>query len=96
MSERHLPDRLVVISPTGAPDHYDAFVDGELVVNSTRQPFVDAARALLERGAASNSWLILRHADSDIDSLRAKVGVAAKLTVRARRPITAPCAAHRS
>jgi hypothetical protein len=76
--------RLVVISPTGAPDHYDAFVDGELVVNSTRQPFVDAARALLERGAASNSWLILRHADSDIDSLRAKVGVAAKLTVRDR------------
>jgi hypothetical protein len=76
--------RLVVISPNGAPDHYDAFVDGELVVASTRQPFLDAACALLERGADSNSWLVLRHAGSDTDSLRAKVGVAAKLTVRDR------------
>jgi hypothetical protein len=76
--------RLVVISPNGAPDHYDGFVDGELLVASSRQPFVDAARVLPERGADSNSWLVLRHAASDTDSLRAKVGVAAKLTVRDR------------
>jgi hypothetical protein len=76
--------RLVTVSPNGAPDHYDAFVNGKLVVSSSRQPFLDAARALLERGADSNSWLILRHADSDTDSLRAKVGVAAQLTVRDR------------
>jgi hypothetical protein len=76
--------RLVTVSPNGAPGHYDAFVNGKLVVSSSRQPFLDAARALLERGADSNSWLILRHADSDTDSLRAKVGVAAQLTVRDR------------
>jgi hypothetical protein len=76
--------RLVTVSPNGAPDHYDAFVNGKLVVSSSRQPFLDAARALLERGADSNSWLILRHAASDTDWLRAKVGVAAKLTVRDR------------
>ena len=73
--------RLCTISPNGAPGHFDAVVNGELLVRSSRTPFCDAARVLIDRGVDSNSWLILRHAGSDIDSLRAKVGVAAKLTV---------------
>jgi hypothetical protein len=74
--------RLVTISPNGAPGHFDAVVDGELIVTSSRQPFLDAARVLLARGVDSNSWLIQRHAGSDVDSLRGKVGIAAKLTVQ--------------
>ena len=74
--------RLCTISPNGAPDHFDAVVNGELLVRSSRTPFCDVARVLLYRGVDSNSWLILRHAGSQTDSLRAKVGVAAKLTVK--------------
>ena len=74
--------RLCTISPNGAPDHFDAVVNGELLVRSSRTPFCDVARVLLDRGVDSNSWLILRHAGSQTDSLRAKAGVAAKLTVK--------------
>jgi hypothetical protein len=73
--------RLVIVTPNGAPGHYDAVVDGELMVRASRVPFCDAARVLLERGVDGNSWLVMRHAGSETDSLRGKVGVAAKLTV---------------
>ena len=49
--------RLVTISPNGAPGHFDAILDGE-IVRSSRTPFTDTARVLLDRGADSNSWLI--------------------------------------
>jgi len=74
--------RLCVIAPSDAADRFDAMVDGEIVVRSSRTPFCDTARVLLDRGVDSNSWLILRHAGSQTNSLRAKVGVAAKLTVK--------------
>ena len=74
--------RLCVIAPSDAADRFDAMVDGEIVVQSSRTPFCDTARVLLDRGVDSNSWLILRHAGSRTDSLRAKAGVAAKLTVK--------------
>ncbi len=61
--------RLVVVSPSGAPDHYSAEVDGEIVCTSSRTPFCDAARILLSRGVDSNSWLILRHKGSDTELL---------------------------
>ena len=87
---KHLPPvqlfsnevRLVTVSPNGAPGHFDAVIDGELMVASSRQPFTDTARVLLDRGVDSNSWLIQRHAGSDVDALRGKVGIAAKLTVK--------------
>jgi len=36
--------RLCTISPNGAPDHFDAVVNGELLVRSSRTPFCDVAR----------------------------------------------------
>jgi hypothetical protein len=77
--------RLVTISPNGAHGHYDAVVDGELVVKSSLTPFCDAARVLVERGVDTNSWIVMRHQGSDVDALRSKVGIAAKLTVREDR-----------
>jgi hypothetical protein len=74
--------RLVIVSPNGALGCFDAVVDGELTVTSSHTPFCDAARVLLDRGVDSNSWLILRRAGSEIDSLRAKVGIAARVTVK--------------
>jgi hypothetical protein len=74
--------RLVTISPNGSHGHYDAEVDGELVVKSSLTPFCDAARVLVERGVDTNSWIVMRRQG---DALRAKVGIAAKLTVREDR-----------
>jgi hypothetical protein len=73
--------RLCVISPNGAPGRFDATVNGEQLVVSSRTPFLDAARILVERGYDTNSVLIARHAGSDINCLIAKIGVAAALTV---------------
>ena len=49
--------RLVTISPSTHRGHFEAVVNGELLVRSSRTPFCDA-----DRGVDSNSWLILRHA----------------------------------
>ena len=43
---------------------------------------VQAAHRSATWPASRNSWLILRHAGSQTDSLRAKAGAAAKLTVK--------------
>jgi hypothetical protein len=48
---------------------------------NSRQPFLDAARRLIEQGYDPATMLVMRHAGSSIDSLRAPLGVAACLTV---------------
>jgi hypothetical protein len=73
--------RLVVVSPNGAPGHFDAVCGNEVLVTNSRTPFLDAARVLQFRGVDSNSWLIGRHAESDVDAVRGKVGILARLTV---------------
>jgi hypothetical protein len=77
--------RLVVIAPTDQPGCYSGTVNGELLVLSSRTPFLDAARVLVERGCDTNSILIGRHAGSDTNALIAKIGVAARLTVEENR-----------
>jgi hypothetical protein len=74
--------RLVIISPNGAPARFDAAVDGQLLVTSSPTPLLDVAPLLIERGADTNSWIIMWHQDSDVDALRTKVGIAAKLIVK--------------
>jgi hypothetical protein len=55
----------------------------QFLVEGSRTPFFDAARALLAAGLADPSdTLVMRHAGSAHDALRARVGVAAKLMVR--------------
>ena len=74
--------RLVVVSPSGAPDHYSAHdYRGRLLVASSRQPLPDSCRVLLSEGADPNAWVHMRHAGSNTDALRTKVGIGAKLTV---------------
>ena len=74
--------RVCEIQPSGAPGEFTAKINGELLVWSSRTPLLDAARALLGKGADSNSWLILRHAGSNTDCLRGKLGILARLAVR--------------
>jgi hypothetical protein len=71
---------LTVTGVHGRPDAYSAQVSGRGACRS-RQPFLDAARALLAAGHDPATVLVLRRAESDIDCLRATIGTAAKLTV---------------
>jgi hypothetical protein len=74
--------RLVVVSPTGRACSFSAHDEcGRILVESSRQPLLDACRALIAEGADPNAWVIMRHQGSDVDALRSKVGLAARLTV---------------
>jgi hypothetical protein len=64
------------------PGKFDVRHGDRLIVDASRTPFCDGARVLLAEGiAVPGDMLIMRHAGSDHDALKASVGVAAKLTV---------------
>jgi hypothetical protein len=73
-------ERLIEVAPTG-PSCFSATVNGELLVLSSRQPLLDACRLLLRAAADPNSWVVMRHVGSDIEALRGKLGILAKLAV---------------
>jgi hypothetical protein len=54
---------------------------GELLVRSSRQPFVDAARALIEKGCDPTAMLEMKHAGRDIVALRGPLLKATRLSV---------------
>ena len=58
-----------------------ASVGGRVLVRSSRQPFLDAARVLVGEGHDPGMVISMRHGGSAVDALRAKLGVAARLTV---------------
>jgi hypothetical protein len=64
------------------PGKFDALANERRIVAASRTPFCDSARVLLAEGlAAPSDVLIMRHVGSQVDALKAAVGVAAKLTV---------------
>jgi hypothetical protein len=66
---------------TRHPNAFDARLDGDLICTS-ETPLFDGARALLKTGkAAADDMLVMRHVGSEHDALRARVGVAAGLTI---------------
>jgi hypothetical protein len=65
---------------------FDARIDRRnSALVTSRQPFVDCARALAELGCHPNATLIMRHAGAAHDALRAKLATAAGLTVADNR-----------
>jgi hypothetical protein len=73
----------LLISPA-RPGRFDGRLSDSdvFLVEGSRQPFCDAARALLAGGLADPSdVLVMRHAGSAHDALRSRIDVAAKLTV---------------
>jgi hypothetical protein len=64
---------------------FDGWIDGELVVQSSRQPFLDASRELMKRGVDPATILMMRHRKTGTDSLRGPIGKAAKLDVAGGR-----------
>ena len=75
--------RLIEVTPT-SPGCFSASVNGDILVISSRQPLLDACRRLLEAGADPNSWVVMRHAGSEVETLRGKIGILAKLAVEDR------------
>ena len=66
---------------TRHPNAFEARLAGELLCVS-ETPLLDGARALLARGLAlPNDTIVMRHAGSDVDALRARVGTAAGLAI---------------
>jgi hypothetical protein len=56
-------------------------LDGTVVVASSRRPFLDGARVLLQQGHHPDQRLVMRHRGSSIDAMRGTIGEAAKWTV---------------
>jgi hypothetical protein len=87
---------IIVVPVPQAPGRFSAKLAGthELLATSSRAPFLDAARRLLELGHSADAVLVMKHAGSDIACLRAAVGKAAALTVKEKaggsRPRFAP------
>lgn len=77
-----MPVLELVLTPVASrPGLYAASLDGRDVVRASRQPFYDAARALLAEGAPAGAALAARHAGSATVAMRSTVGEAAALTV---------------
>jgi hypothetical protein len=74
----------ILVSPIRtSPGRFQARREGtdELLVDSSRQPFVDAARVLVGKGYNPAGVLEMKHQGSDIIALRASLGKAARLSV---------------
>ena len=82
-AEAHTPaNRFCIAVVALAGGHFSAaLADSTLLVRSSRQPFVGAARELLRRGADPDTNLTVMHSGSATVALRAQVGTAAGLTV---------------
>ena len=61
-----------------------------MLVASSRQPFLDAARILITADHDPNSWLEGWRAGATAFALRARLGIAAGLTVDETRTVFAP------
>jgi hypothetical protein len=73
----------IVIAPAGNGRSADVFTAhrGDTLLATSRTPFFDSARKLLELGADPGDLLVMRHRGSNAVSLRARVGTAARLMV---------------
>lgn len=55
---------------------------GDLIIlKSSRQPLLDAARLFQAEGFSPDDRIVMRHAGADHDALSSTIGAAAKLTV---------------
>jgi hypothetical protein len=73
----------IVVAPiVCSPGHFVAKLasNGDVLVASSRIPFLDAARRLLELGHMADTILVMKHGQTE--SLRATIGTAAALTVK--------------
>ena len=81
-----LTEILIFVEPVSRGRFCARLADGgRVIVRSSRQPFLDAARRLIDLGYDPTTLLVMRHAGSDTDCLIAQIGAAAKLRVKEDR-----------
>jgi hypothetical protein len=71
--------KVIIASPAGS-GRFDAYIDGRYVVTSA-SPFIDACRVLVAQGADPDMVVVMRHAGSDVDALRGRLGDVAGVRV---------------
>jgi hypothetical protein len=75
-------EMLIYVEEIKRAGRYKAMLaDGTVLLKSSRQPLLDGARALLAQGVDPETVLVMARS-TGTESLRAKVGDAAKLTVQ--------------
>ena len=72
----------IIVTPLGR-GQYEARLEGRVLVGSTTEPLLAAARALLAQGVAPETPIAMRHEGADHAALRSTVGKAVRLTVEA-------------
>jgi hypothetical protein len=72
----------IIATPLDQRGHYRVSVDGRPLIASTRLPLVDAARELVRLGADPDAIIAMKQAGSDTVCIRARLAVAARLTVK--------------
>jgi hypothetical protein len=81
----------IVLEATNLPGRSSAsLLDGTVLVGSSRQPFLDAARVLIAAGYDPDCWLEGWRPGATAFALRARLGIAAGLTVDETRTVFAP------
>jgi hypothetical protein len=87
MKIAHLAHQVLVIKPSSRAARFFGYLGDDLIVTS-RQPFLDGARALLARGYDPATPYNMRHANSDaLSFVTTTIGHAAGLSVSdARTP----------
>ena len=70
----------IIITPQGA-GRFMAWLGERVILESSRQPLLDAARFLLGEGVPPDTRIAMRHEGSPHVALSSTVGKAAKLTV---------------
>jgi len=78
-------DRLLITLKARGSEKFDALFDGKLVVQSSRQPICEAARALHDFGYPDELLLVARHQWVNYDAIRGPLGVWRRLRVREDR-----------
>jgi hypothetical protein len=73
---------VIEVQALASPGRFSASVDGREVVQSSKTPFLDAARVLRAEGVDPGTLLVMRHKGSNVDALKAALGVAAGMAVR--------------
>jgi hypothetical protein len=75
---------MIIVTPTARrPGRFDARLES-VIVRASRQPFLDAARVLIKRGADPSITLEMWHDGAAHHALRAQLAYAAKLAVEDR------------
>jgi hypothetical protein len=69
---------VLTVKPLGK-GQFAGYVNGELVVERSAQPFLDAARVLKSRGWKDHKVMVMRHEGSSTDSLKATIGEGGKM-----------------